>query len=117
MPGRTLTPIGIFAKWVVVPILLVVVGFYFLGPRMGHLMPSMGGGSAIEVTPVTAGSSKQAFAKPDVTVHSKKKLDPPDVSITAQKRAHRKPRSHSVERDTDKGREPVENYVAPADAH
>ena len=108
---------GMIAKWVVVPLLLLVVGFYLLGPRFGRLMPSFAGGPAIEVTPVTAGSSKQAFAKPDVSVKSRKKLDPPDIQITAQRRAHRRPRAHAVERDTDKGREPVENYVVPSDAH
>jgi hypothetical protein len=108
---------GMIAKWVVVPVLLLVVGFYLLGPRLGRLMPSFYGGSAVEVTPVTAGSSKQAFASPDVTVKSRKKLNPPDVQISAQKRSHRKSRVHAVERDTDKGREPVENYVAPSDSH
>ena len=47
-----LTPLGIISKWVVIPIVLGVAGFYLIGPRIGEVASTVkkvpGLGSAVE---------------------------------------------------------------------
>jgi len=94
MAGRSLTPAGKILKWLVIPAILLVGGFYLLGPRVSGIL-SGAAASPVKVTPVaTAGTSKQKFAAPDVDVRSKRHIDPPDVSITARKK--RRHRTHPV---------------------
>jgi hypothetical protein len=34
-----LTPLGLFMKWVVAPLLLALLGYFLLGPTLGHVNP------------------------------------------------------------------------------
>jgi hypothetical protein len=113
MAGAKLTPVGVVAKWVLVPLALGVGGFFLLGPRMGKILPSFSRHApAITATPVAETDAKPSYAAPDVDVRSAPSLQPPEVEISA--RRHRKHRQHPVDPIVDNTREPVDAYSPPS---
>ena len=116
MAGRTLTPFGMFAKWVLLPCALAVIGFYVLGPRMGRLMPSMSPGA--EADEGALGEKRNAFAAPDIAVDrspASRYGEGPEVEVSAkQKRtSRRKKRANPVVVEEDTGKQPASDYAAP----
>jgi len=72
-----LTPAGVFAKWVVAPLILVLIGYFLLGPRIGKSMSAgasatkdaqEGPANADPPTPATTVSTDQPSSGPDVDV-------------------------------------------------
>lgn len=114
MARRTLTPMGMFVKWVVVPSVLAVIGFFVLGPRMGRLMPSMAPGAEPDESGLAAKTN--SFAAPDVDVDrlpASRYGDAPEVEVTAkQKRSHRRRRANPVMPEEDTGKQPAADYAA-----
>lgn len=112
MAARALTPLGVAAKWLVVPVALGAIGYFLLGPRLGGVVtPSA-------KTPAKA--EKPGFSAPDVDVDSSPASRyanaSPEVEVSARERRSRKRRRRSnpvVVEDRDTGREPAENYAAP----
>lgn len=114
MAGGRLTPVGAFAKWVLVPLALGVGGFFLLGPRMGKILPSFSRQApAITATPVAETDAKASYAAPDVDVRSAPSMQPPDVEISAKK-PRRRHRQHPVDAVDDNSREPVDAYSPPS---
>ena len=110
MAGRALTPAGVILKWIFIPALLVVTGYFLIGARIGKVIPGLGGGGEVHATPVAQSSAAQNYAAPDIDVSSHQKLEAPDVSISARKKSrHRKPR-HTADSDSHT-KEPASDYA------
>jgi hypothetical protein len=115
MAGRTLTPFGMFAKWVLLPAALAAAGFYLLGPRMGSLMPSMSSGA--QADDGALGAKANTFTAPEIALDrapASRYGDGPEVEVTAkQKRAsHRRKRANPVVVEEDTGKQPASDYAA-----
>jgi hypothetical protein len=95
--GRALTPVGVIIKWILIPVALVAIGFFVIGARIGKVLPGIGGGNPVTVTPVADAKGSPGYSSPDVQVDSSRTMAPPEVVVTSTaKPKHRRHRSHPL---------------------
>lgn len=81
MAGR-LTPLGVFLKWVVVPVSLGAVGYFLIGPRVDSKVAKEITDKVSEVTGNAMGDGDPAEGEAAPEESPSSKFAPPEVDVT-----------------------------------
>jgi len=106
---------GVILKWILIPVVLVACGYFLIGAKIGRVLPGVGGGKAVEVTPV-ADNNAGSYGAPDVDVQRAQKFASPDISVSAQKPSRRRQRQHPVP-TADTTEMPKDDSFSPRSGH
>ena len=124
-----LTPAGVFGKWILAPVVMVLLGYFVVGPRIGkpgatasHDKPSAESGPPNADPEDDASSPKKSKSSgPDVDVtvapaggHANNQLSEPEVMHIDQGLKTVKPKHHKFpKKDPDTGGDPPERSSRP----
>ncbi len=106
---------GVLLKWILIPAALVACGYFLIGAKIGRIIPGIGGGKAVEVTPV-ADNKPSSFGAPDVDVQRAQSFASPDISVSAHRSYKRRQRQHPVP-TADTMEMPKADNFTPASSH
>lgn len=123
-----LTPAGVFGKWVLAPLALMLLGYFVVGPRIGKPSKSTLHDRASESVPANAdpqgdasSPEKSTSSGPDVDVtvspegsHSNSQISEPSVMHIDQGLKIVKPKHHkSSKKAPDEGEDPSDKPARP----